>query len=132
MYKYWNYKKVDKTFALKLKALRLASGLTQEELAEKVSVSRSSISNYESGNREPNNETLKRLAEYFDVLVDYLTGNAEISALPFEKNKIEDFHVICKRIKSCGNSIDISGIPMEKKLAIIDYCDYVMRSAEKA
>lgn len=128
MYKFWKTNKINDCFSVRLKKLRKASGMTQAELAEKIHISRSSISNYENGSREPNNETLRLLADIFDVLVDYLTGNSDIAKLPFEKDEIEDFHSISKRVNKHGNTIDISGISLEKKLAIIDYCEYIMKS----
>lgn len=57
-----------------LKQLRIAKGLTQNELAKILDVSKSNISKYEAGNVEPNLEVLIRISEYFEVPVDYLLG----------------------------------------------------------
>lgn len=46
------------------KRLRLAGGLTQTEMAEKLGVSKSTISMYENGNREPDFETLEKIADF--------------------------------------------------------------------
>lgn len=56
------------------KHLRIASGLTQAEMAEKLGVSKSTISMYENGNREPDFETLEAIADFFNVDIDYLLG----------------------------------------------------------
>lgn len=61
-------------FALTLRMLRLAHGLTQQELAEHLGISPVTISGYELGRREPSIEMLERIADYFDVTVDYLLG----------------------------------------------------------
>ena len=55
--------------------LRKLKGLSQEILAEKVNVSRQTISNWELGETSPNPEQLKVLSNIFDVSVDELIGN---------------------------------------------------------
>lgn len=61
-------------FAEQLKTLRRIKGLTQKELAEKVGVKQNSYSDWENGKSEPNIEMLVRLAECFDVSIDFLIG----------------------------------------------------------
>ena len=56
----------------KLKSLRENSGLLQKELADILNISLSSISMYERGERQPDNETLKKMSNYFNVSIDYL------------------------------------------------------------
>lgn len=55
------------TFSEMLKKLRNQKGITQEELAEATGLKRSAIGMYESGNREPNFETLELFADFFNV-----------------------------------------------------------------
>lgn len=62
----------------RIKSLREAKGLKQEELAQKVSVSPSAIGMYETNKREPNNEIILKLAEFFNVSTDYLLGKSDI------------------------------------------------------
>lgn len=57
-----------------LKSLRVAKGLTQDELSKQLNISRSTIGMYEKGAREPDFETLKLIADYFNVDTDYLLG----------------------------------------------------------
>ena len=57
-----------------LKSLRKSLGLTQDELANKLEVSRSTIGMYESGSREPDYKTLGAIADFFNVNIDYLLG----------------------------------------------------------
>jgi transcriptional regulator with XRE-family HTH domain len=56
--------------------LREAAGLTQQDLAQRISISRTRLSNYEQGTREPDHEITKRLAEYFNVTIDYLLDHS--------------------------------------------------------
>lgn len=57
------------------KSLRIKNGLTQDELSKKIGISRSAISMYERGEREPDFETLEVIADYFNVDMNYLSGN---------------------------------------------------------
>lgn len=61
-------------FPDRLKELRLAAGLTQVELAEKLGLSKGAVGNYEAGKRSPDYETLEAIADYFNVELDYLQG----------------------------------------------------------
>lgn len=59
----------------KLKQLRLEKHLTQSDMAKMLDITVSAYGNYELGQREPNLETLIKLADYFQVSVDYLIGH---------------------------------------------------------
>lgn len=59
---------------LQLRALRRKCGITMKELGAKIGVAESTISQYETGKRQPDYETLLRIGEYFGVSVDYLLG----------------------------------------------------------
>jgi len=65
-------------FNEKLQKLRTKENLTQEELAEKLYVSRSAISKWESGRGYPSIDSLKAIAKYFHVTIDELIGTEEI------------------------------------------------------
>lgn len=65
------------TFGQKLKTLRLNAGLTQAQLASKLSLSKANISKYESDTIQPNFETLGVISSLFGVSVDYLLGKEE-------------------------------------------------------
>ena len=58
----------------RLKELRIANGLTQHELGERVNVTKVSICCYENGTRVPTLDTLTKLGKVLDVDVDYLLG----------------------------------------------------------
>jgi transcriptional regulator with XRE-family HTH domain len=57
-----------------IKSLRIREGLTQEELAKKLKISRSAVGMYENGKRLPDVETLEKIADYFNVDMNYITG----------------------------------------------------------
>ena len=62
------------SFSENLRYLRKRADMTQPELAQKLGISRSTISMYELGSREPNFETLEAIADFFNVDMNYLTG----------------------------------------------------------
>ncbi len=72
-------------FKNRLRALREDSDLTQLELAKLIHSSRVAINSYENGYRQPNVETLIRLADYFDVSLDYFLCRTKLMT-SFSKN----------------------------------------------
>lgn len=58
----------------RIKQLRKEKGIYQKELAEYLGVSRPTITQYESGTRKPDPDTLKKIATFFNVSLDYLLG----------------------------------------------------------
>ena len=60
-----------------IKKLREERGMTQDELAEKLNVTRQAVSNWETGKTQPDIETLTQLAEIFDVSVERLIYGSE-------------------------------------------------------
>lgn len=61
-------------FSQKLKELRLEAHLSQAELAQKMGVGQNTVSTWELGARQPDYDTLIKLAKYFEVSTDYLLG----------------------------------------------------------
>ena len=74
-------------FNQKFQELRKQSGLTQEELAEKLYVSRTAISKWESGRGYPNIESLKAIAKFFSVTVDELLSSGEALTIAEADNR---------------------------------------------
>ena len=76
-------------FNEKLQQLRKNKGLTQEELAQAIYVSRTAVSKWESGRGYPNIDSLKELAKFFSVTVDELLSPDEIiTAAENEKQEL--------------------------------------------
>lgn len=61
-----------------LKELREKKGFTQKQLAEALYLSKTAVSQYENGTHTPSIETLIKLADIFDVSIDYLLGRTVI------------------------------------------------------
>lgn len=66
------------SFANIIKNLRISRGITQEQLASMLKVSRSAIGMYETGSRQPDFETLEAFADIFNVDMDYLLGRSTV------------------------------------------------------
>lgn len=66
------------TFGEKLKKIRTDRNLTQEELAEKIFVTRTAVSKWESGKGYPNIDSLKEIANFFGVTIDALLSSEEV------------------------------------------------------
>ncbi len=79
----------------KIYTLRRKSGLSQEQLAEKIGVSRQAISKWEGGLSTPELDKLKALSECFQITIDELTGNQAISAFD-DTIKEKENPVSCK------------------------------------
>lgn len=78
-----------KVLGVRIKQLRKESKLTMKELGSRFGLSESTISGYENGNREPNIGTLIKLADFFEVTVDYLIGRANVLKPTQEKIEID-------------------------------------------
>ena len=85
-------------FNEKLQKLRTGEKLTQEELAEKLYVSRTAISKWESGRGYPSIDSLKAIAQYFHITIDELIGGEEMITLAekdIEASNKKHLYLIC-------------------------------------
>lgn len=73
--------------------LRTKKGLSQEELAEKIFVTRQAISRWETGETIPNIDTLKQLSKFFDVSINTLLGSPEQLVCKCCGMKLEDCNI---------------------------------------
>lgn len=94
---------------LRIKELRKSKKITAKELADHIKVAESTMSLYENGKREPDFETLLKIANYLNTSVDYLLGNAD-SSQPKKKGV---------RIPVYGNVA--AGIPLDAVTDIEDW-----------
>jgi len=91
-------------FNEKLQVLRKRKGLTQEELAEKLFVSRAAVSKWESGRGYPNIDSLKTMAGFFEVSIDeLLTDNKGLTDAErdAENEKSRSLAIVCGVFDIC-------------------------------
>lgn len=74
-------------FSEKLQELRKNRGLTQEELAEILYVSRTAVSKWESGRGYPNIDSLKEISKFFEVSIDDLLSGEKLIDIAEKENK---------------------------------------------
>ena len=84
-------------FHEKLKELRKNRGLTQEELAEALYVSRTAISKWESGRGYPSIDSLKEISNYFSVSIDDLLSGEKLLLIAEKENK-SNIRTLCDLI----------------------------------
>ena len=90
-------------FNEKLQELRKSKGMTQEELAEALYVSRTAISKWESGRGYPNIDSLKEISRYFSITIDELICSDEMITVAENEKK----ELISKYISLICNALDI-------------------------
>lgn len=98
-------------FANRLRELRMSKGLSQGDLANKLGVSKSRISMYEVGSRQPDFEMLERIADYFNVDIDYLLGKENVSTYVMTPEQKEVIDAICEN----AELLDLMRKAMNKK-----------------
>jgi len=79
-------------FSTRLTALRKQKKLLQADLANKIGIARATYGAYEQGTRQPDFETLEKIADYFDVSTDYLLGRTntpELTTKPQQDDEAE-------------------------------------------
>lgn len=81
-------------FGQKLQELRKSKGLTQEELAEQLYVSRTAVSKWESGRGYPSIDSLKEISKYFSITIDDLLSGEKLISLAEKENK-DNIRSIC-------------------------------------
>src|SRR5665647_1040449 len=114
-------------FALTLKNLRVQRGMSQSDLARLLGVARTTVSSYENGSRNPDNETLIRIATCFQVSLDYLLG--------IDTSNIDNSSVYSEVLKDIDKLLHSAPIALEKKKEIItevrDYFRWKLEHAEQ-
>jgi len=94
----------------KIAKLRNGRCLTQEELASKVGITRSALSHYENNRREPDYETIRKIADFFHVTIDYLMGRSD-----------DDSRAVDSDVRELLNRLELSDeAVMEKFVLTID------------
>ena len=84
-------------FHEKLQELRKRRGLTQEELAEALFVSRAAVSKWESARGYPSIDSLKEIARYFSVTIDELLSGEKLLSIAEKENKA-NIQNLCDRL----------------------------------
>lgn len=111
---------MDRTkFSKRLKELRNEKHMTQADLADRLSLTKQAVSQWERGVREPNFDTLELIADFFNVDTDYLIGREDRTTLlltGIEHELIVKFRELSPAERSMIlRSVGISEEPNERK-----------------
>lgn len=90
-------------FSQRLKQLRKDKHLTQAQVAERIGVTASMVSSYETDIRLPSYEVMLRIADVFGVSVDYLLGRQEKRSLDISELSEEEASVVCDMVNILKN-----------------------------
>lgn len=85
----------------RLRTLRENINLMQKEVAERLKINQVTYNRYEKGEREPDNDTLKKIADFFNVSTDYLLGRENVSSFDTIDITPEDIELL-KQIKKAS------------------------------
>ncbi len=77
-------------FKDRLKKLRKEKELTQKEIAKELDITQQQYAKWENGERNPNSETLEKLADYFKVTTDYLLGRTNYNHYIFQTEDVSE------------------------------------------
>lgn len=119
----------------RLKAMRDLRGLTQRQLAKKMNVSPSTIALYETGDRNPDPQMLKRLADCLDCSVDYLLGRTVLDG----SKKLDGTHKLNGEKPTKGVETEaahrtddpMSELPEEAKKSLEEFKEFIFRKYGK-
>lgn len=119
-------------FAERLKQLRKNNKITQNELAEHFGYSHVAVVKWENGTREPDFKTLKELANYFNVSVDYLLGidNSNWTAEDYANGvrETKKISVTADQEEIFDKTNDVLELLGEKgKYLIIEFCNLILK-----
>ena len=108
-------------FTQNLRRARKAAGLTQQQLADRLHVTRQSVSSWELGRTEPDLQTLAELAEVFETDAGSLLGEAGRPAYPrFQKRFVLGF-VVCAGLLLAVSGLELGLFAYWRKLLLHDY-----------
>lgn len=96
-----------------IKKLRKSKNLTQEEFGKLFGIVKSTVSMYESGKSTPDDELKKKIANYFDVTLDYLMGVSNIKNPYKEENSLNYI------------KLDVKDLPEEAIKQIEEYIEFI-------
>lgn len=96
------------SIGLRIMSLRESHKLTQETLAGRLGISRASLSHYEKLRREPDFSTIQKIADFFNVSVDYLLGRTSNPKMVLDEN-----------VKNFVDNLELSDRNLMQKFSLI-------------
>ena len=94
-------------FAQRVKQLRKNKHLTGEQLGNILGITKTGISYWENGRSVPDNEMLLKLADFFDVSIDYLLGKTDIETKIDKSTYYGDYDEVVEYLKDNPEHLDV-------------------------
>jgi len=117
-------------FSARLKQIRQESGISQRELAHILGISRTCLSNYETGARQPDRELLNQIAEHFNVLTDYLIENTSASILELSEDEAQTFLYLKSYVQKRGTTLDLYALNARNRTALLRYYAHLQEDTD--
>lgn len=108
-------------FTQNLRRARKAAGLTQQQLADRLHVTRQSVSSWELGRTEPDLQTLTELAEVFETDAGSLLGEAGRPAYPRLQKRFVTGFAVCAGLLLAVSGLELGLFAYWRKLLLHDY-----------
>lgn len=118
-------------FCERLKDLRIENGYKQDEIAKKLNVTTSAYGYYEQGRNEPSLETVKKIAQTFNVTSDYLVGLIDTPHYPVNYTVSDDLSLTeseieaVKKMKELLFLEEISAQPKTNVYQLLRYWEFI-------
>lgn len=128
------------SFGERLRALRLEKNFTLRELSKELDISFSALGKYERNEHQPDFETLEKIADYFNVSIDYLLGRNNNSVPYLEKlqetnvsNELNDRLAVFQNELKTSDQLTFNGEPMseEAKESLLEAMEFALRLIQK-
>lgn len=102
----------------------MSRGMTQGDMAKVLNISRSCVANYESEKRQPDQAMIRRIADYFDVSIDFLLGRSSVKMTVTDSDKMLEIQQIGDFL-DVGDKLDLRNAEPKVKLAVIEFYSYL-------
>ena len=109
------------SFGERLRELRIEKNLTQEELASYFGLNKTRISQYELNKRQADDEMKKKLAQYFNVSLDWLLGLTNVRNYTEDNNATIALH----------SNTDYDDLPDEARKEINNFIEFIKQKYKK-
>ena len=113
--------------SVNLKKLRKERGISQQQLARKLNITRTCLANYETGARQPDNSMLVRIADVFHVTVDFLVNRSSYRNLELSPEELNEFTHIKYKLENHGNILSLTPLSLEGRVAVIEYFEHLIK-----
>ncbi len=117
----------------RLKKMRESKKLSQQQLAEKLNINRSTYARYELNQTQPDYETLQRLADFYDVSTDYILTGINTKLPEKDERDVAKRMEKIKQDLAANGGLSFYGEPLseEAKESLLEAMEYAVRTAQR-